>query len=322
MEWIELKARILAGGPARVTGPPVNEYLAVSVAGPGAGGEGAVFFSTGNRRVRIPVGNKGYLVLEHQGEGNVVLHLGAETLEGRLEPVALHCPRQAYITVSGGCIYHCRYCQVPALEGRRKSIAEIVEMMNQVRDRIDAISITSGVACDPEEEEEYVISVIRALKVFSVPIGVSIYPVAGTPDRLHAEGVAEVKFNVEAATDEIFRTMCPGLDRQEIIRVLARSVELFGRNRVYSNVIIGLGETDREMEDCIGDLAAIGAIPVLRPLNPAGELAGWPRPPAERLLRLFRIHRRIMEEEGLDPCRAVSMCSACTGCDLVPGRDA
>lgn len=322
MEWDELKAVILAGGPARVTGRPVGEFLAVSVAGPGAGGEGSVFFSTGNRRVRIPLGGGGDLVLDHLGDGKVILRVGAETFEGRLEPVALHCPRQAYITVSGGCIYHCRYCRVPFLGGRRKSVAEIREMVEKVRDRIDAISITSGVASDPEEEEEYVISVIRALKVFSVPIGVSIYPVAGTPDRLRAEGVTEVKFNVETATDEIFRTMCPGLDRQEIIRVLARSVELFGRNRVYSNVIIGLGETDREMESCVRELASMGVIPVLRPLNPDGELAGWPRPPAERLLRLFRVHRRILNEEGLDPCRAVTMCSACTGCDLAPGRDA
>jgi biotin synthase-related radical SAM superfamily protein len=321
MEWDELKARVLAGGPARVEGSPLNGYLAVSVAGPGAGGEGSVFFSSGNRRVRIPVGNEGDLVLEHRGEGNVVLRMGAEKMKGRLEPIALHCPRQAYITVSGGCIYQCRYCRVPALGGRRKSVSEIRQMVEAVRDRIDAISITSGVAHDPEEEEEYVISVIRALKQFSVPIGVSIYPVPGTPDRLLAEGVAEVKFNVEAATDKIFHTMCPGLSRQEIIRVLARSVELFGRNRVYSNVIIGLGETDREMEDCIRELTAMGVIPVLRPLNPAGELDTWPRPSAERLLRLFRVHSRILKEEGLDPCSAVTMCSACTGCDLVPGRD-
>jgi biotin synthase-related radical SAM superfamily protein len=322
MEWDELKAKILSGGPARVTGAPIGTYLAVSVAGPGAGGEGSVFFSVGDRRVRIPIGEDGDLVLEHLGEGNAVLRLDGETVGGILEQVALHCPRQAYITVSGGCIYRCRYCTVPALGGRRKSIDEIREMVDQVRDRIDAISITSGVANDPEEEEKYVISVIRALRPFSVPIGVSIYPVEGTPDRLRDQGVVEVKFNVEAATDRIFRSMCPGLDRREIIRILARSVEIFGRNRVFSNVIVGLGETDDEMEDCIRELAGMGVIPVLRPLNPAGELAGWPRPSAERLLRLFRAHERILGEEGLDPCRAVTMCSACTGCDLVPGRDA
>ncbi|MBP1928466.1 biotin synthase-related radical SAM superfamily protein [Methanolinea mesophila] len=322
MEWDELKAGILAAGSARITGLPADDYLAVSTAGPGAGGEGSVFFSVAGRRVRIPVEEEGTLVLEHRGSGIAVLCIGRECIEGILEPVALHCPRQAYITVSAGCIYHCRYCRVPALGGKRKSVAEIREMVGRVRDRIDAISITSGVAYDPKEEEKYVISVIRALAPFSVPIGVSIYPVFGTPDRLRAEGAAEVKFNVEAATDRIFRTMCPGLDRREILRILARSVEVFGKNRVYSNVIIGLGETDAEMEDCIGELAGMGVIPVLRPLNPAGELAGWARPSAERLLRLFRIHERILREKGLDPCSAVTMCSACTGCDMVPGRDA
>ena len=77
--------------------------------------------------------------------------------------------------------------------------------------------------------------------------------------------------------------MCPGLDYDRLWRVLDRSVELFGRNRVFSNVIIGLGETDAEMEACINRLTSHGVIPVLRPLNPVAGFTGTPRPSAERL---------------------------------------
>ena len=63
-------------------------------------------------------------------------------------------------------------------------------------------------------------------------------------------------------------------------------------------------------------------IAVLRPLTPAGSLADRSRPSADRLLRLYKIHERILNGAGLDPGRALTMCAACTGCDLVPGRDA
>ncbi|HZK31263.1 MAG TPA: radical SAM protein, partial [Methanoregula sp.] len=65
-----------------------------------------------------------------------------------------------------------------------------------------------------------------------------------------------------------------------------------------------------------------GVIPVLRPLNPVAKLAGTPRPSAERLKKIFAIHERALAEAGLDPRLAVTMCTNCAGCDLVPGKDA
>jgi biotin synthase-related radical SAM superfamily protein len=130
-----------------------------------------------------------------------------------------------------------------------------------------------------------------------------------------------VKFNIEAATPTLFAMQCPGLDYEQLWRVLDRSVELFGRGRVFSNVIIGLGETDGEMEACIKRLTSRGVIPVLRPLNPVAELAGTPRPSAERLKKIFGIHTRELAKAGLDPRMALTMCTSCAGCDLVPGRD-
>jgi biotin synthase-related radical SAM superfamily protein len=163
--------------------------------------------------------------------------------------------------------------------------------------------------------------VIKHLTSFNLPIGVSIYPTATTPDRLKDLGVVEVKFNLEAATPELFSQMCPGLDYSLLWQVLDRSVKLFGKNRVFSNVIVGLGETDAELETCCKKLTSLGVIPVLRPLNPVAELAGTPHPSAARLKKIFLMHERALAAAGLDPRLAVTMCTNCTGCDLVPGRD-
>ncbi len=322
MDWLELKASLLEAGGVRLSGSPAERYIARSAAGPGAGGHGSVFFALGDRRVRLAVSERGPAEIYHAGNGVAVLSFVGIRITGRLEQPGLHCPRQAYITVSGSCIFSCKYCPVPAIGGERKQINDIVAMVDGQIGAIDAISVTSGVAESPDEEEAYVASVVERLSTYGLPIGVSIYPTASSPELFFSLGVVEVKWNIEAATPEIFRRMCPGLDYNAILDALARSVPLFGKGRVFTNVIIGLGETDEEMETCIRKLTSQGVIPVLRPLNPVAGLEGELRPSKERLLRLFRFHEAALTEAGLDPCGARTMCTACTGCDLVPGRDA
>jgi biotin synthase-related radical SAM superfamily protein len=321
MQWIELKSRLLAAGSVQLTGEPAEQFIARSAAGPGAGGSGAIFFAMGSHRVKLALDPLSTIEIAHRGNGTADLYFDGNLISGRLLEPGFHCPDQAFITVTGSCIFRCRYCSVPRIGGRRKSIEEIMGMVESVRHRIHAISITSGVQESIEEEEAYVLEVVKHLAFFNLPIGVSIYPTEKTPDRLKELGVAEVKFNLEASTPELFAKMCPGLDYDRIWQVLDRSVELFGKNRVFSNVIIGLGETDAEMDACIRKLTSHGVIPVLRPLNPVAELVGTPRPSAERLNRVFAMQAQALAAVGLDPRLARTMCTNCAGCDLVPGRD-
>ena len=321
MQWKELKARLLAAGSVRLSGEPAEQFIARSAAGPGAGGSGAVFFAMGSHRVKLALNPASTIEIAHRGNGVADLYFEGQLIGGRLLEPGFHCPDQAFITVTGSCIFRCRYCSVPAIGGRRKSIEEIVSMVESVRHRIHAISITSGVRTSIEEEEAYVLDVVKHLSSFNLPIGVSIYPTEKTPDLLKDLGVVEVKFNLEAATPELFARMCPGLDYDRLWHVLDRSVRLFGRNRVFSNVIIGLGETDAELETCIRNLTSHGVIPVLRPLNPVAEMAGTPRPSAERLKQAFAVHSEALKAAGLDAGLALTMCTNCAGCDLVPGRD-
>ena len=321
MRWKDLKADMLAVGSARLTGEPANRYIARSTAGPGAGAGGAVFFSMGTHRVKFALDKESPIEIAHRGDGAADLYYHDHLISGRLLEPGLHCPEQAFITVTESCIFRCRYCPVPRLCGHRKTIEEIMVLVESVRHKVNAISITSGVSGSIEEEEAYVLEVIRHLAFFGLPIGVSIYPTEQTPDRLKALGVVEVKFNLEAATPELFAEMCPGLDYDRLWQVLDRSVELFGKGRVFSNVIIGLGETDAEMEACIRKLTSHGMIPVLRPLNPVAELANRQRPSAERLKKLYAVHERALEAAELDAREALTMCTNCAGCDLVPGKD-
>lgn len=321
MQWQVLKSRILTSNGVKLDGVP-SRFIAKSTAGPGAGGSGAVFFRQGTHRIRLAVNPNSTNTLSFCPDGKARLSFEGQDYSGILDEIGFHCPRQAFITVSSGCIFQCRYCPVPSQKDqRRKTIKEIVGMVESVRNNIDAISLTSGVLESLEKEEAYVLKVIRALQRFDLPIGVTIYPLPETPEHLHALGVSEVKFNIETATSELFGEMCPGLNREEVLASLDRSVALFGKNHVFSNVLIGLGETDEEMKACIRDLTRRGVIPELRPLNPAAGVKDYDRPSADRILRLHQYLSKELDSEGLDPRKALTMCSACQGCDLVHGRD-
>ena len=322
MEWKRVKAELLAEGRVALKGEDCLPYISRSTAGPTAGGEGSVFFSVGGRRVRLSVDPASPLLIHHEGGGKAVISGPArEPLRGVLEIPGLHCPRQAYITLSERCIFSCRYCTVPRFHGRVKCPDEVREKVKGVLDRVDAVSITSGVSESVEREEAQVRDVVQRVVPLGKPVGVSVYPTLRTPDLLHDLGVTEVKWNLETATPALFARMCPGLDYDLMWRALRRSVEIFGEGAVCSNVIVGLGETDEEMAACIRDLTEAGVIPVVRPLSPAAELAGWSRPGADRLLRLLEIQEQALRDAGLDPRRVRTMCTACTGCDLTPGRD-
>jgi biotin synthase-related radical SAM superfamily protein len=323
MQWLTFKANLLAVGAVRISGERVDScYLSRSTAGPSAGGSGSVFFTADSRRVRVNVHPDSPIELVHLGGGAASCRIAGEEVQGSLEQVGLHCPRQAYMTISEHCIFGCRYCGVPAQAEHSKTPDECRSLVDSVRDRIDAISLTSGVADTVKAEERRTIQVVRAVRQFDLPIGVSIYPTPETPQLLANEGVTEVKWNLEAATPELFAHVCPDLDWGLMWDALRESVDLFGENRVFSNVIVGLGETDRDLEACLSALTAIGVIPVLRPLTPSGELSRYHRPSADRLVRLVRLHQNALQVAGLDTRKSTTMCTTCTGCDLVPGRDA
>lgn len=168
-------------------------------------------------------------------------------------------------------------------------------------------------------------AVVRALRArFDLPIGVSVYPTADSTAVLRAAGADEIKYNVETMDPAIFARVCPGLSLPSILDALKGAVEVFGRNAVFSNFIIGLGEDDGTVWDGVALLAKMGVIPILRPISASPLRAGEivvERPSPERLLRLAAMTREILEQNGLDARRARTMCLPCTGCDLTPFWD-
>jgi biotin synthase-related radical SAM superfamily protein len=215
---------------------------------------------------------------------------------------------------------------VPKLQGHVKSEEEVLSIVDEVlrTGNLKAISLTSGVETSVEGEVERVLKLLPALKKYNVPIGVSVYPTEGCSRKFYEEGVFEVKYNVETMDSEIFKKVCGDLSLDYILDKLKEAVDVFGKNRVFSNFIIGLGESDSSVMEGVETLAKMGVIPILRPVNPHPLRSGdcfTERPSPERLLRLAKIEAEILKKHGLNPGLAMTMCLKCTGCDLVPFVD-
>jgi len=322
----EIKAFLISIGSVSID-PSLIPRSRGSTAGPGAG-TSSVFFRSGKKRVRLSINKDSPLsILKVEGEGDVgVFYQGKELVRGKLEPAPAHCPDQAFITLCERCVFDCKYCPVPKLHGHVKSDEEVLSIIDEVlrTGNLKAISLTSGVETSIEREVERVIKLLPALKKYNVPIGVSVYPTEGCSRKFYEAGASEVKYNVETMDREIFKKVCGDLSLDYILDRLREAVDVFGKNRVFSNFIIGLGESDDSVRDGIETLAQMGVIPVLRPVNPHPLRAGdcfTERPSPERLLKLAKLEAEILKKYGLDPGLAKTMCLKCTGCDLVPFID-
>ena len=323
----ETKALLIAIGSADVDPALLPEDLKTkATAGPGAGGT-SFFLCSGSHRVRLSLNPASPLKVVPWRDGVAVTKEGNIIATGTFERPLCHCPRQAYVTVSERCIYDCKFCPVPLLDGHVKTIGEIVGLVEAAirSGDVTAISLTSGVAESPEKEVAYIVEVVKALKRrFDLPIGVSVYPTATSSEELFAAGASEIKYNVETMDPAIFTRVCPGLSLDDIIAALTHAVEVFGRNCVSSNFIIGIGESDACVEEGVRRLTGLGVIPNLRPISAHPLRKGQievDRPSAYRLLRLARITKAALEKNGLSVLTAKTMCLPCTGCDLVPQRD-
>ncbi len=322
----ELKAFLISIGSVSIDFSQVPRARG-STAGPGAG-TGSVFFRSGDTRVRLSINKISPLSMQEvEGGENVALfYQGREISRGKLEPALAHCPEQAFITLCEKCIFDCKYCPVPKLQGHVKSEEEVLSIVDEVLNagNLKAISLTSGVETSVDGEVERVLKLLPALRKYDVPIGVSVYPTEGCSRKFYEAGVSEVKYNVETMDHEIFRKVCGDLFLDDILDRLEEAVNIFGKNRVFSNFIIGLGESDSSVAQGIETLAEMGIIPILRPVNPHPLRVGdcfTERPSPERILRLANIEAEILKKYQLNPGLAKTMCLKCTGCDLVPFVD-
>jgi biotin synthase len=134
-----------------------------------------------------------------------------------------------------------------------------------------------------------------------VPISVSCQPLNPENIRRLAEAGAErIGIPLDAATEEIFdrvKGVAAGgpyeMNRQ--LALLKEAVKIFGRGKVTTHFIVGLGETEKEMVDIIQRCVDIGVLPALFAFTPiAGTALENRKPPLIQQYRRIQLARYLI----------------------------
>ncbi len=286
-------------------------------AGPGAGKD-AIFLKINGHRVRLIISENAPLRGVIRGDHIELIYNGRKIGVGEVENPVLHSPGNAYFTISERCIFNCTYCDINRTSGGRKTIDEVINLIEADIRKISSISVTSGIMFSPDEEVRYVSKIIEVLTRYRKPIGVSVYPAEESSYILKESGAQEIKYNLEVCDRELFKRYCRNKNFDFIIESLKEGVEVFGEGNVFSNIIVGLGETDDAVKSGIDMLIDIGVIPNLRPYTPGKtKIPSAGRPSQERIHNLAIFLKERLEDAGL-LIRGQTMCHACGGCDLSP----
>lgn len=329
----------LGGGVLLPKGFELPYRISHSTAGPGAG-FGSFAFSFNGYRVKKSVSyESGEFELHQRDDGSLYLTRHGEPFidDITIEPVVRHCPEQAFFNLDPRCIFHCAYCNSPLLdmsEDKHLSTEKIMEMLDESVSMYDvkAVSFTSGVVGSVDATVDRFVDVVRAVRGRYPDIPIGVEPYVSTREHilmLKDAGADEIKLNLETPRKDIFEKVCPDLDLNGIWSLLKDAVDIFGKGKVISNIIYGMGETDVDLSDVMDRLCSMGVIPGLRALRTNGinsiqltDAIGVPEPiTSERALGLARMQKEIMKKHGLTSLSSHTMCMECGCCDLVPFRD-
>jgi len=230
----------------------------------------------------------------------------------------------------------CRFCTIE--ESLRSGATTKVKLPEQIAEvalaavRLDGVRqlvMTTGTNNAGDRGARHLVRCVMAVKdvLPSLPIGVQIEP----PDdltwvkRLHNAGAATIGIHVESLDEEARRRWTPGkatvsLERYE--EAWSEAVMVFGRNRVSTYLLIGLGEDPDELVKGAERLIAMGVYPFVVPYRPlAGALAhadGVPAPSHELVADITDRVGRALRKAGMRGADQGAGCAACGACSTLP----
>jgi len=338
-DWAVKKAKLLASPPLYAPADSRPRFLEASSTGPGAGRR-SVFIAYNGRRLIKEVSREpmaGSYSLKRNREGYRIISPDGEIFldNVQVERSIIHAPRQAFLNIEQRCIFNCRFCASSTIRNRTPILSDekVMAMLEgAVQKGAEGVALTSGVWPDTSSAVERVAHLLSEFheRHSEMTLGAEIY--TENPEdllKLKGAGITELKLNVEVATAELCKKICPEKNFEAVHGVLHDAVSIFGRGKVTSNIIYGLGESDEEVIDEAERVADMGVIPNLRALRitHASErmLRGTQIKPepvnSARMLRLAAELKSVLEKRQLTLTRFRTMCHACGACDIQPFID-
>jgi len=143
-----------------------------------------------------------------------------------------------------------------------------------------------------------VLALLRAFKRLSLPVSVSITPVdKATLEKFKGLGVDYVGVGLDVASEKLFSEIKPDFDWDEMWGFAKRVVDVLGPGKALIHVIVGLGETDRELVGTFERAYSIGADVSLFAFTPVkGTGLENLEPPSLERYRKVQLARWLVEK--------------------------
>jgi radical SAM protein (TIGR04043 family) len=229
----------------------------------------------------------------------------------------------------------CRFCSIE--ESLRagstiavKSPAQLAEVAEAaVRlDGVRQVVLTTGTTAGPDRGARHLARCVRAIlaAVPNLPIQVQIEPPKDLAvlAELHSAGATSIGIHVESLDDAVRAHWMPGkatVPLADYWRAWDEAVRVFGRNRVSTYLLIGLGDDPDELVAGAAELIEHGIYPFAVPMRPTqGTLArldGARAPDAELVGTITTRIARLLSAAGMTGADQEAGCAACGACGLL-----
>jgi radical SAM protein (TIGR04043 family) len=236
-------------------------------------------------------------------------------------------------TVVQKCIYwgtheQCAFCGIELTRGEQtisvKTPAQLAEVCTAARDLDGAVDVTltTGSINRRDRGALYISKCASAIKEASgLPVQVQFEPPddLAVLEQVRDAGVDAVGIHIETFDPEVLARVAPGKAQcgvEGYFRTWTRAVEVFGRGRVSTYVILGMGERRALTEAGCRRAIELGVYPFVVPLRPVpGTLmADVPPPDPDYVAAVYRSVSALLAEHGLDHDGAAAGCARCQAC--------
>lgn len=224
-------------------------------------------------------------------------------LKGKLDAL----PTTVYLLTykRGKCTANCGFCpQARESQGRADMLSRVswpVFQTRRVFSRVENAfkdNQTRRVCIQALNYPEVFLHLLALVKTihsrFQVPISISCQPLnRENMQRLAEAGAERIGIPLDAATEELFekvkgRFVGGPYVWEEQFKLLSEAVDIFGKGKVSTHLIVGLGEIEREMVEIIQRCVDMGVLPALFAFTPiAGTtLENYPQPSVQQYRRI------------------------------------
>jgi len=234
---------------------------------------------------------------------DIRLSCGSEVMLGLRKIKTCASTETAYILTRGVCQASCSFCSQSKNKESNK-LSRVTWNIWKFDDILPLLNNQKRVCIQCLNYPEVFDDLIEMVRKIKCPVSVSAQPFSIEEMRQLSEHVDRISISLDCFTPELFSKYKPFYNWDLHWARMKKAVDMFGKGKVISHLIVGLGETEQEAVRTMEELVHNGVIPSLFAFTPIKGTDLEENPPpmvgSYRRLQIARhllVHRLAKEKD-------------------------